>query len=209
MKHLTGKQKNNKKQQMKKTPQKPGFSNSRKNSQIRNKNLRSRNVVINESITRCMRSSMVENRQSTDNQNTLNTAPAVVFRSTECYTGLNTFRDKAVTFLFENGFYDIFVEDLLGNEERGKLPLVILRPRPSNIDLHLHSNGQNDLELHKYENQNSNQGKKFFILHSEGPGFVSFECLCPRGLYIGVKQNRLELMTKKEDDEAFMFRLTK
>ncbi|XP_068946863.1 interleukin-33 isoform X2 [Petaurus breviceps papuanus] len=224
----------------KKTPNSfpPGFSNSGRDHKIICKNLRSRCIVENEasiirpemtcrmenkaSVFRPEMKSYVANLQCTNIKNILSIFPPV-YKSTECYTGLNTFKNKAVTFFFENGEYEIFVEDLIMNQERGSLlvdffscknsdegdslPLVVLKPRPSNIDLQVHANDQS-LELHESENQNSAQENKFFILHNISD-FVSFECFRPQGLYIGVKENRLELMEKKEDDEAFMFRLTK
>ncbi|XP_072453125.1 interleukin-33 [Notamacropus eugenii] len=219
MKHLNGKQKDKTNQKRKKTSQKPGFSNSGKGYQIMYMNLRSRCIVKNKTsiIKREMRTYQVKNIQST-----LNSFPPE-YKSTERYTGLNTFKNKAVTFFFENGEYEISVEDLIGNQKRGSLSVdffsyknsnegdsslwVVLKPRPSDIDLQVQANDQN-LELHESENQDSAQKSKFFILHSPVSGYVSFECTYRQGLYIGVRENHLTLMEKKEDDEAFLFRLT-
>ncbi|XP_036593468.1 interleukin-33 [Trichosurus vulpecula] len=201
----------------------PGFSHSRKGYQTIYKNLRSRCILESKAsvIKREMRRYQVKNMQFTPKQSTPNHFPPV-YKSTKHYSGLTTFKNKAVTFFFENGEYEISVEDLLENQRQGSLTveffscknsnegdsplLVVLKPRPSNIDLQLHANDQT-LELHESENQNSFQKNKFFILHHLS-GFVSFECFEPQGLYIGVKDDHLELMEKKEDDEAFMFQLT-
>ncbi|XP_043835410.1 interleukin-33 [Dromiciops gliroides] len=214
MKHLNG-NKNKANKSIKKTCQKSGSSNSGKNCNII-KNLRTRSIVKNDPSTfRCQRrSSEMQNKSSSSNQATV---PSVVFRSTEHYTGLNTFKNKVVTFYFENGDSEIYVEDVIGNQEPGSLvveffsyknsneekqSLVVLKPRTSDSFLQLHANEKNDLELHECKSPNSALGKKYFILHQEIAGFVSFECFCPQGLYIGVKKNRLELMKKKEDDKT-------
>ncbi|XP_074138975.1 interleukin-33 [Sminthopsis crassicaudata] len=323
MKHLNGKQKNKTNKTMKKTSQKPGFSNSGKDYQIVYKHSRPKCIVENEtSIIRYeTRHSQVKNIQSPNNQNILNSFPSgfsnsgksyqiyymilrsrcivknktstirhgkrrsqlknivstpeerslksfssgipyfgesimrnkvalghhevrslseeirlspitmeisrnscpeVEFKCTRQFTGLNTSKNKAVTFFFDDGDFEISVQDLFVNQERDLLlidffsyknsngggpTLVVLRPQPSNINLQVHAKDQYNLELHKWENQNSSQEKRLFIMHSEGAGWVSFECYCFEGFYIGVKKNSLGLIKKKEGDKAFIFRL--
>ncbi|XP_051843566.1 interleukin-33 isoform X2 [Antechinus flavipes] len=154
-------------------------------------------------------------------ENSHNSYPPVEFKYTQQFTGLNTSKNKAVSFFFDNGDFDIFVEDLLEKEKRDLLlidffrdinskeepPLVVLRPQFSNINLQVHATDENNLELHKCENQNSAQEKRFFKMHPEGGEWVSFECYCFQGFYIGVKENSLGLIKKKEDDKAFIFQL--
>ncbi|XP_007499617.1 interleukin-33 isoform X2 [Monodelphis domestica] len=222
MKHLNGKQEAKTKKTIKKTSPKPGFPNSKQSYPIIYMNLRSR-CIGKANISRNVRSYQLKRTLYTNNLNISSIECSVEFWQEKCYTGLNTFKNKAVTFFFENGNYEIFVEDLPENEERGLLyleyfttknsyrgdALVVLAPQPSDIRLQLHANDQNDLELHKHEHHHQAQRKKLFFMHSEGSGFVSFESFYARGFYIGVKENRLELMKKKEGDEAFMFKLTK
>ncbi|XP_027718943.1 interleukin-33-like [Vombatus ursinus] len=233
MKHLNGKQKNKSSQKRKKTSQKPGFSNSGKSYQIIHKNLRSRCIGENEAsiITHKMRSYQVENevplmrshqieKLQRVNTETLNFYPEL--KSTKHYTGLNTSKNKAVICSVYNGIPEIYVDDPVGNQDRGSLSVdfftyrtsnednlsssvVGLKLRHSDTDFQVLANDKN-IELHKSESQNSAQENKYFILHQNSE-LVSFECLKSQGLYIGVEEDQLKLMEKKEDDEAFMFQL--
>nr|XP_020862008.1 interleukin-33 isoform X2 [Phascolarctos cinereus] len=222
MKNLNGKQKNITNQKSKKTSQKPGVSNSGKDYQIIHKNLRSRCTVGNEAsiIRHKMRSYQVKNMQFTSKQSTLNSFPPEL-KSTKHYAGLNTSKNKAVIFSFDNGKPEILVEDLVGNQDRGLLsvefftsetsdeedlflPVVGLKLRHSDTDFQVLANDKN-IELHESESQNSALKNKYFILRHKSE-LVSFECLSSQGLYIGVEEDQLKLMEKK-DDEACMFQL--
>ncbi|KAM9101654.1 interleukin-33 isoform 2-T4 [Sarcophilus harrisii] len=234
MKHLNGKQKNKTNNTMKKTSQKPGFSNSGKGYQIVYKHSRPKCIVENEtSIIRYgTRHSQAKNIQSPNDQNTLNSFPSgfsnsgqgyqiyymilrsrcivknktstirhgkrrsqqknivstteerslknfssrisyseesimrnkaasdsyemksfseefllatpfsvesshnscplVEFKCTQQFTGLNTIKNKAVTFFFNDGDFEIFVEDLLEKEERDLLLIDFFSYKDSN-----------------------------------------------------------------------------
>ncbi|XP_020862005.1 interleukin-33 [Phascolarctos cinereus] len=211
----------------------PGFSNSGESYQIIYKNLRSRCIVGNEASV--FRSAMrrqqavheapfikkrqKENRQYIDNK-TFDSFPPEL-KSTKHYAGLNTSKNKAVIFSFDNGKPEILVEDLVGNQDRGLLsvefftsetsdeedlflPVVGLKLRHSDTDFQVLANDKN-IELHESESQNSALKNKYFILRHKSE-LVSFECLSSQGLYIGVEEDQLKLMEKK-DDEACMFQL--
>ncbi|XP_044120266.1 interleukin-33 [Neovison vison] len=127
---------------------------------------------------------------------------------------LSTYNDQSITFVFEDGGYEIYVEDLRKDQEKdkvlfryydsqspthgtgdgvdGQTLLVNLSPTKDK-DFLLHANNkEHSVELQKCENQLPDQA--FFRLHRKSSKCVSFECKNNPGVFIGVKDNHLALI---------------
>ncbi|XP_045877853.1 interleukin-33 isoform X2 [Meles meles] len=127
---------------------------------------------------------------------------------------LSTYNDQSITFVFEDGGYEIYVEDLRKDQEKdkvlfryydsqspthgtgdgvdGQTLLVNLSPTKDK-DFLLHANNkEHSVELQKCENQLPDQA--FFRLHRKSSKCVSFECKNNPGVFIGVKDNHLVLI---------------
>ncbi|KAF3814280.1 hypothetical protein GH733_018379, partial [Mirounga leonina] len=133
---------------------------------------------------------------------------------TEYSASLSTYNDQSITFVFEDGSYEIYVEDLGKDQEKdkvlfryydsqspshetgdgvdGQTLLVNLSPTKDK-DFLLHANNkEHSVELQKCENQLPDQA--FFRLHRKSSKCVSFECKNNPGVFIGVKDNHLALI---------------
>ncbi|XP_008688088.1 interleukin-33 isoform X1 [Ursus americanus] len=140
---------------------------------------------------------------------------------TEYSASLSTYNDQSITFVFEDGSYEIYVEDLGKDQEKdkvlfryydskspshetgdgvdGQTLLVNLSPT-KNKDFLLHANNkEHSVELQKCENQLPDQ--VFFRLHMKSPKCVSFECKNNPGVFIGVKDNHLALIKVGDQTE--------
>ncbi|XP_060009455.1 interleukin-33 isoform X2 [Lagenorhynchus albirostris] len=133
---------------------------------------------------------------------------------------LSTYNDQYITFVFEDGNYEIYVEDLGKDQEKDKVLLryydsqfpssetgggdhrklmVNLSPTKDK-DFLLHANSkEHSVELQKCENQLPEQA--FFVLHEETSQCVSFECKSNPGVFLGVKDNHLALIKRGEHPE--------
>ncbi|KAL1287445.1 IL33 [Ovibos moschatus] len=134
---------------------------------------------------------------------------------------LSTYNDQFISFVFEDGNYEICVEDLIGDQEKDKVLLryyesqfplsetdgdgshrklmVNLSPTKDK-DFLLHANSkEHSVELQKCENQLPEQA--FFVLHETSSQCVSFECKSNPGVFLGVKDNQLALIKRGEDPE--------
>uniref|UniRef100_A0A8D0V4N9 Interleukin-33 n=1 Tax=Sus scrofa TaxID=9823 RepID=A0A8D0V4N9_PIG len=134
---------------------------------------------------------------------------------------LSTYNDQYITFAFEDGSYEIYVEDLRKDQEKDK---VLLRYYDSQIpasetdgggdhrklmvnlsptkdkDFLLHANSkEHSVELQKCENPLPEQA--FFVLHEQPSKCVSFECKSHPGVFLGVKNNQLALIKLGEHPE--------
>ncbi|XP_037653696.1 interleukin-33 [Choloepus didactylus] len=133
---------------------------------------------------------------------------------TEHYASLSTYNDRFITFAFEGEHGEIYVEDLGENQEKdkvllryydsqipsnesgddvdGKKWMVNLSPT-KNTKLWLHANKEeSSVELLRCENLMPDQA--FFLLQWESSEHVSFECKSNPGVFIGVKNNQLQLI---------------
>ncbi|OWK01176.1 IL33 [Cervus elaphus hippelaphus] len=134
---------------------------------------------------------------------------------------LSTYNDQFITFVFEDGSYEIYVDDLIGDQEKDKVLLryydsqfpssetdgggnhrklmVNLSPTKDK-DFLLHANSkEHSVELQKCENQLPEQA--FFVLHEKSSQCVSFECKSNPGVFLGVKDNHLALIKRGEHPE--------
>ncbi|MXQ94484.1 hypothetical protein E5288_WYG003876 [Bos mutus] len=134
---------------------------------------------------------------------------------------LSTYNDQFITFVLEDGSYEIYVEDLIDNQEKDKVLLryydsqfpssetdgggshrklmVNLSPTKDK-DFLLHANSkEHSVELQKCENQLPEQ--TFFVLHEMSSQCVSFECKSSPGVFLGVKDNQLALIKRGEHPE--------
>lgn len=134
---------------------------------------------------------------------------------------LSTYNDQFITFVLEDGSYEIYVEDLIDNQEKDKVLLryydsqfpssetddggshrklmVNLSPTKDK-DFLLHANSkEHSVELQKCENQLPEQ--TFFVLHETSSQCVSFECKSNPGVFLGVKDNQLALIKRGEHPE--------
>ncbi|XP_045436155.1 interleukin-33 isoform X1 [Pipistrellus kuhlii] len=133
---------------------------------------------------------------------------------------LSTYNDQAITFVFSDGGYEIYIEDLRGKDEKDKVlfhyynsqspasetgddvdghKLMVRISPANNKNFLLHANNkEHSVELQKYENSLPDQ--TLFLLHTElGPSScVSFECMNNPGLFIGVENNHLSLINLKD-----------
>ncbi|XP_039073047.1 interleukin-33 isoform X1 [Hyaena hyaena] len=151
----------------------------------------------------------------------------------EYSASLSTYNDQSITFVFEDGSYEIYVEDLGKNQEKdkvlfryydsqppsretgdavdGQTLLVNLSPTKDK-DFLLHANNkEHSVELQKFENPLPDQA--FFLLHKKSSKCVSFECKNDPGVFIGVKDNHLALIkvedqTKDSTIENTIFKLS-
>ncbi|XP_008056245.2 interleukin-33-like [Carlito syrichta] len=154
---------------------------------------------------------------------------------TESFASLSTYNDQSVTFVMEEGSYEIYVEDLGKDQEKGKVLLhyyessyssesgdavdgkmlmVTLSPAK---DFWLHANNkEHSVELHKCKNPLPDQA--FFVLHKKPYKCVSFECVsfeCKSapGTFLGVKDNQLVLINERCSEnfssENILFKLCK
>ncbi|NP_001003180.1 interleukin-33 [Canis lupus familiaris] len=151
----------------------------------------------------------------------------------EYSASLSTYNDQSITFVFEDGSYEIYVEDLRKGQEKdkvlfryydsqspshetgddvdGQTLLVNLSPTKDK-DFLLHANNEeHSVELQKCENQLPDQA--FFLLHRKSSECVSFECKNNPGVFIGVKDNHLALIkvgdqTKDSYIEKTIFKLS-
>lgn len=137
---------------------------------------------------------------------------------------LSTYNDQSIIFAFVGEGYEISVEDIGKKQNKGK---VLFRyydsPSPTmetgdDVDGHgltvslsptndkdflLHANNQEySVELQKCENPPPD--RIFFLLHREPTSseYVSFECKSNRGVFIGVKENRLALIKVGDKTEG-------
>nr|KAF6331784.1 interleukin 33 [Pipistrellus kuhlii] len=139
---------------------------------------------------------------------------------TERCVSLSTYNDQAITFVFSDGGYEIYIEDLRGKDEKDKVlfhyynsqspasetgddvdghKLMVRISPANNKNFLLHANNkEHSVELQKYENSLPDQ--TLFLLHTElGPSScVSFECMNNPGLFIGVENNHLSLINLKD-----------
>ncbi|CAI9158918.1 unnamed protein product [Rangifer tarandus platyrhynchus] len=134
---------------------------------------------------------------------------------------LSTYNDQFITFVFEDGSYEIYVDDLMKDQEKDKVLLryydsqfpssetdgggnhrklmVNLSPTKDK-DFLLHANSkEHSVELQKCENQLPEQA--FFVLHETSSQCVSFECKSNPGVFLGVKDNHLALIKRGEHPE--------
>ncbi|XP_032491074.1 interleukin-33 isoform X1 [Phocoena sinus] len=134
---------------------------------------------------------------------------------------LSTYNNQYITFVFEDGNYEIYVEDLGKDQEKDKVLLryydsqfpssetegggdhrklmVNLSPTKDK-DFLLHANSkEHSVELQKCENQLPEQA--FFVLHEKTSQCVSFECKSNPGVFLGVKDNHLALIKRGEHPE--------
>lgn len=136
---------------------------------------------------------------------------------------LSTYNDQSITFVFADGGYEIYVEELRKKQETDKVlfryydsqspasetgdsvdgqKLMVSLSPTKDKDFLLHANNKEDsVELQKCENPLPDQ--TFFFLHTEpGPSTcVSFECKSNPGVFIGVKDNHLALIKLKDQTE--------
>ncbi|XP_027963119.1 interleukin-33 isoform X2 [Eumetopias jubatus] len=140
---------------------------------------------------------------------------------TEYSASLSTYNDQSITFVFEDGSYEIYVEDVGKDQEKdkvlfryydsqspshetgdgvdGQTLLVNLSPTKDK-DFLLHANNkEHSVELQKCENQLPDQA--FFRLHRKSSKCVSFECKNNPGVFIGVKDNHLALIKVGDQTE--------
>ncbi|XP_016069796.1 PREDICTED: interleukin-33 isoform X2 [Miniopterus natalensis] len=142
---------------------------------------------------------------------------------TERSVSLSTYNDQSITFVFADGGYEIYVEELRKKQETDKVlfryydsqspasetgdsvdgqKLMVSLSPTKDKDFLLHANNKEDsVELQKCENPLPDQ--TFFFLHTEpGPSTcVSFECKSNPGVFIGVKDNHLALIKLKDQTE--------
>ncbi|XP_057577392.1 interleukin-33 [Hippopotamus amphibius kiboko] len=134
---------------------------------------------------------------------------------------LSTYNDQSITFVFEGGSYEIYVDELGKDQEKDKVLLryydsqflssetdgggdhrklmVNLSPTKDK-DFLLHANSkEHSVELQKFENQLPEQA--FFVLHEQTSQCVSFECKSNPGVFLGVKDNHLALIKRGEHPE--------
>ncbi|XP_025768356.1 interleukin-33 isoform X2 [Puma concolor] len=142
---------------------------------------------------------------------------------TEYSASLSTYNDQSITFVFEDGSYEIYVEDLgkdqekdkvlfryydfqppsceTGDADDGHMLLVNLSPTKDK-DFLLHANNkEHSVELQKCEKPLPDQA--FFRLHRKSSKCVSFECKNDPGVFIGVKDNHLALIKVEDQTEYF------
>uniref|UniRef100_A0A8D1GSG9 Interleukin-33 n=2 Tax=Sus scrofa TaxID=9823 RepID=A0A8D1GSG9_PIG len=117
---------------------------------------------------------------------------------------LSTYNDQYITFAFEDGSYEIYVEDLRKDQEKDgggdhRKLMVNLSPTKDK-DFLLHANSkEHSVELQKCENPLPEQA--FFVLHEQPSKCVSFECKSHPGVFLGVKNNQLALIKLGEHPE--------
>ncbi|XP_036711747.1 interleukin-33 isoform X2 [Balaenoptera musculus] len=117
---------------------------------------------------------------------------------------LSTYNDQSITFVFEDGNYEIYVDDLGKDQEKDgggdhRKLMVNLSPTKDK-DFLLHANSkEHSVELQKCENPLPEQA--FFVLHEETSQCVSFECKSNPGVFLGVKDNHLALIKRGEHPE--------
>uniref|UniRef100_A0A8C5VIL0 Interleukin-33 n=1 Tax=Microcebus murinus TaxID=30608 RepID=A0A8C5VIL0_MICMU len=156
---------------------------------------------------------------------------------TESFASLSTYNDQSITFVLEDGSYEIYIEDLKkddkkekvllryyesqrsssesGDDVDGKMLMVNLGPPTKDHWLHA-NNKEHSVELHKSEKPLPEQA--FFVLHKQpfksvSSECVSFECKNYPGTYLGVKDNQLALIkvdcSESLSSENIMFKLSK
>ncbi|XP_054582973.1 interleukin-33 [Eptesicus fuscus] len=142
---------------------------------------------------------------------------------TERSVSLSTYNDQSITFVFSDGGYEIYLEDLMGKNEKDKVLFHYYNSQPpasetgddvdghkfmvrmspaNNKDFLVHANNkEHSVEVQKYENSLPDQ--TLFFLHTElGPSpCVSFECKSNPGVFIGVEGNHLALIELKDQTE--------
>uniref|UniRef100_A0A8C8YD97 Interleukin-33 n=1 Tax=Prolemur simus TaxID=1328070 RepID=A0A8C8YD97_PROSS len=155
---------------------------------------------------------------------------------TESFASLSTYNDQSVTFVLEDGSYEIYIEDLKKDQEKDKVLLRYYESQCSSSeagdsvdgkmlmvnlglskDHWLHANNkEHSVEFHKCEKPLPEQA--FFVLHKKPFKCVSFECVsfeCKNdpGMFIGVKDNQLALIkvdySESLSSENIMFKLSK
>ncbi|XP_012502845.1 PREDICTED: interleukin-33 [Propithecus coquereli] len=150
---------------------------------------------------------------------------------TESFASLSTYNDQSVTFVLEDGSYEIYIEDLKKDQEKDKVLLRYYESQCSSSesgdsvdgkmlmvnlgttkDHWLHANKkEHSVELHKTEKSLPEQA--FFVLHKKPFKCVSFECKNDPGTFIGVKNNQLALIkvdrSESLSSENIMFKLSK
>ncbi|XP_010855398.1 PREDICTED: interleukin-33 [Bison bison bison] len=143
---------------------------------------------------------------------------------------LSTYNDQFITFVLEDGSYEIYVEDLIDNQEKGRLfPFVynnIMMTSKVKINklsklqdgggshrklmVNLSPTKDKDFLLHANSKEHSVELQKcenqlpeqtFFVLHETSSQCVSFECKSNPGVFLGVKDNQLALIKRGEHPE--------
>lgn len=133
---------------------------------------------------------------------------------------LSTYNDQPITFVFSDGGYDIYIEDLRRKNEKDKVlfhyynsqspasgtgddvdghKLMVRISPANNKDFLLRANNEEySVELQRYENSLPDQ--TLFLLHKElgSSQCVSFECMNNPGLFLGVENNHLSLIKLKD-----------
>ncbi|XP_006190388.1 interleukin-33 [Camelus dromedarius] len=134
---------------------------------------------------------------------------------------LSTYNDQFITFVFEDGSYEIYIEDLGKDQEKDKVflryydsqcpssatdggvdhrKLMVNLSPTKDKDFLLHANSkEHSVELQKCENSLPDQA--FFVLHEQSSKCVSFECKSNPGVFLGVKDNHLALIKRGEHPE--------
>lgn len=138
----------------------------------------------------------------------------------EDFASLSTYNDQSISFVIEDGSYEIYIEDLSGQQEKdpvlfrcypsqcsssetggadGQKLMVNLSPKKYK-DFLLHANNkEHSVELQKCENPFPDQA--FFLMHKTSSRCVSFECKNNPGVFIGVKDKHLALIKVGEQTE--------
>ncbi|XP_036734740.2 interleukin-33 isoform X1 [Manis pentadactyla] len=151
----------------------------------------------------------------------------------EYSASLSTYNDQFITFVFEDGSYEIYVEDLQKDQKKDKVlfryydsqypssktddgvdghTLMVNLSPTKDKDFLLHANNKEcSVELQKCENPWPEQA--FFLLHKKSSKRVSFECKSNPGMFLGVKDNHLALIkvgdqTEDSGTENIIFKLS-
>ncbi|XP_059512677.1 interleukin-33 isoform X5 [Myotis daubentonii] len=152
------------------------------------------------------------NKSMVQNTRTIDDSRSLEYRS----VSLSTYDDQSITFVVGDEGYDINVDDLGTEDEKGDDVdghKVMVRMSPANNkDFLLHAK-EHSVKVQKYENSLPDQ--TLFLLHKElGPSkCVSFECNSKPGVYLGVKGNHLGLIdsiaqTEQLRRENIIFKLS-
>uniref|UniRef100_A0A8C6D8X2 Interleukin-33 n=1 Tax=Moschus moschiferus TaxID=68415 RepID=A0A8C6D8X2_MOSMO len=134
---------------------------------------------------------------------------------------LSTYNDQFITFVFADGSCEIYVDDLIKDQEKDKVLLryydfqfpssetdgngnhrklmVNLSPTKDKDFLLPANSKEHSVELQKCEKQLPEQA--FFVLHEKSSQCVSFECKSNPGVFLGVKDNQLALIKRGEHPE--------
>ncbi|XP_077004347.1 interleukin-33 isoform X2 [Tamandua tetradactyla] len=151
---------------------------------------------------------------------------------TERHAYLYTYNDRFISFAVDGEHGEVHIQDLRENQQKdtvlvryhdsqipsndsgdevdGKKWMVNLSPK-KNGNLWLHANNEEQsVELHKCEKVMPERA--FFLLQRQSSEHFSFECKSNPGVFIGVKNNQLELIRVKDhledsNNENIMFKI--